>query len=142
MPVPYRTAASAAIRIAPASGEKVAQLRTFWGPNIARRSWSVNQEVEKDDGEPARERTVEVGLDPAGLEPPEGAAAADGRVGDRIDRTVDHVPVDPAVDVRHEAAERAREVDEPVDDVAVEPGHEARPGDGAADDRGLVQLVH
>src|SRR5512133_622378 len=141
MPVPYRAAATAAIRIAPPSGRKVAQLRTFWGPNIARRSWSVNQEVEKDDGEPARERTVQIGLDAAGLEPPQRAAAADGGVGDRIDGSVDHVLVDARVDGAGEPAQRAGEVHQPVDDAAVAPRHGAGPGQRRPDHDEVVQLV-
>src|SRR3990172_3089141 len=127
---------------APASGAKVAQLSTFEGPkNIARRSWSVNQEVEEDDGEPASEGAVEIGLDPARLDAPHAAPALDGRVGQQVDRAVHDVLVDGAVDVGEEAGGGAGEVHEPVDEVAVEPGHEASPGERGLDDDPVVQLV-
>src|SRR5512138_2504042 len=100
---------------APTSGRKVAQLRT-WLSNMSE-SLLADEEVEDDDGEAAGERAVEVGLDAAGLDAPQRAAALDGGVRHRVHRAVDDVLVDGVVEVADRAADPAREVHDVVDDL-------------------------
>src|SRR5512138_2562725 len=139
----YFTTSSTTIAAAPTSGEKVAQLRTFPSVNIrALLAWLRDEEVDEDHHERAAERAVEVGLDPAGLEGPEGLADADGRRGDRVHGAVDEVLVDGGVEPAEEPADRAGEVHEAVDDAPVEPAERARDADGRLEDEPGVELVH
>src|SRR5512138_175300 len=151
MPAAYRTTTSRTMRTAPPTGAKVAQLRTLLGPNmcasllVARGARppacvSTDEEVEKDDGEPASEGAVEIGLDPAGLDAPQRATALDRERRDGVHGSVHEPLVDPAVDAREPARDRAGEVHERVDDVGVEPRHGAREGERGTDHHQVVQL--
>src|SRR5512133_1827858 len=93
-PAKKRTARSTVMTTAPASGAKVARLRTLLGVNISRGSpWLLDEEVEQDQHERAAERAVEVGLDASGLDVPPRLAGVPRQGGERVHGAVDEVLV-------------------------------------------------
>src|SRR5258708_976604 len=76
-----------------------------------------------DEDQRAAERAEEIGVDLSALDLAKPAAAAHGQVGEAVDRAVDQVLVDGAVDIGHAAAQPTHEVDESVDEVLVDPIH-------------------
>src|SRR5438105_6426322 len=118
-----RSQSTGRISAAPASGRKVIEVSS---QEVIR--WSIrlpDDVLDDDEGDGAAESAVEVGLDVAGLDAPQGATAVPGERGEAVHRAVDDVLVDGRVDVGDGAAEDAHEVDEPVDQVLVQPVHDA-----------------
>src|ERR1700682_1554938 len=102
---------------------------------------SPDHVLDDDEDDGSAERAVEVRLDVARLQAPQGAAAGPRQPREPVDGTVTDQLVEGVVEIGPRAAEPPHEVDEAVDDVLVEPVLDRGEHQRAAHDGRLIELV-